>query len=405
MTTTLTRHGLRALTLAAGLFALTEPLLAQSLYGLDTGGGAGLPRVLELTGPPGGPCAYPNGPLGLPPFPTVPGLCPTPTPFIGYPTLQGDIAVNKKTDTVWVAGPLAVAEYDVFGAPLSGFATPLPGSLTSLGMDSSTGMLWLSNGTDYAGVFPGCPAPIMALGPFPVPLGAMMTDITVDGTDGSLWACFDDGRVAHFMPGAAPVCVFSALPVGLGVPLTGITYDSTTPGVGAPSKLLYVTDGPRIAKLDASASCAGGGVVPFGPSFPFPASIWPAPTGPLCGLAYAAHGTTYGSGNGPTIRYTGHSVVGGGPNMLTLSGAAPGAAAVFLDFAALCPPGVFKGLPLYTMPGILIGPIPHGGSLSIPASMPAGTPFGAEVYMQWWNKTAAGGWQNTAGLVVTASRL
>lgn len=407
MKTTLARHGLRALTLAAGLFALTEPLFAQTLYGLDTGGGVALPRVIEATGPAAGPCAYPNGPLGLPPFPTVPGACPTPGPFPGFPTLQGDVAINKKTNTVWAAGPFEVAEYDVFGTFLSGFATPLPGALTSAGMDSATGMLWLSNGIEYVGVFPGCPAPTVAMGPFPVPIGAIMTDITVDSTDGTLWACFDDGRVAHFPPGGAPFCVFSALPVGLGLPLTGIAFDSTTPGLTVGTKTLYITDGPMIARINASITCGTGVTTAAAPTFPFPVPgpIWPAPTGPLSGLAFAAHGVTFGTGTGPTIRFSGHSVVPGAANTLELAGAAPGTAAVFIDFAGLCPPGAFKGLPLFVMPGLLIGPFPHGGSLSLPASLPAGVPIGSEIYMQWWNRTATGAWENTPGLVITASLL
>ena len=65
--------------LSASLIALLEltasSAAAQTLYGVDSLGGAGSPLVLEFVGPAAsGPCGYPSGPLGPHlPFPTTIG--------------------------------------------------------------------------------------------------------------------------------------------------------------------------------------------------------------------------------------------------------------------------------------------------------------------------------------------
>jgi hypothetical protein len=396
------------LTAALALAALSLPAAAQSFYVIDALGGAGPAAVDELTGGPGpGPCAYPAGPVLTPTWPAVGGPCPGPGAIAGgWPGVGGDIAVGKLSDTVFVGGPAGIAEYDRFGMFIGGIPSPLPGPITGLGFDSSAGMLWVTNGADYAGVMPGCAGlAVPVVGPFPVPLvGSPMTDMSWDPTSGSLWGCFADGRVAHFPVGGAPVCVFSALAVGLGLPLTGIAMDTTTPGFGVPTKVVGVTDGLTIARIDVGTTCAAAGVFLAPPTFAFPTSMIPVVTGPTSGLAYAAHGTTFGTGSGPEILYKGHSVVPSA-NTISLIGASVGTAGLFLDFTALCPPLMFKGLPLHVFPAIVIGPLPHGGTATLPAALPVGTPIGVEIMAQFYNKPAGAGvpWESTPGLVLTTA--
>jgi hypothetical protein len=399
---------LNSLAASLGLIlALSAPTSAQSLYGLEAVGGAALPRAVELVGPSAGPCLYPNGPFGLPPFGAGAGACPGPAPFLGFPGPNGDIAINKVTDTVWVAGVGAIGEYDVFGGQVGGVNNPLAGAITSLGFDSAAGRLWVSDGLSYARVVPGCGGVGVDFGPVPNPAPGMITDIDWDPVTNTLWACFSTGMVANFAPGGAVICSFNAGGAGLGLPLVGLAVDTSTPnGLGIP-QLLYVTDGLQIAKFAAGASCVAGVGIPGPPTFPFPRTMWPVPGNPISGLAYAAHGVTYGAGNGPQIIFKGQSTVAAGVASVSLSGALPGSAGMFINFAGLCPPGVFRGLPLMVFPVILIGPIAHGGSLSLPVALPAGTPIGIEVHMQWFNKAGVAGapvWESTPGLVITTSR-
>ncbi|MBM3985909.1 MAG: hypothetical protein FJ296_09515 [Planctomycetes bacterium] len=90
---------LRSLGLCALVLAIASPAPAQSLYSI-TGGLPGTSIVTEFTGPPGGACAYPNGPV-LGAFPTfVPFPCPTVGATPPAPSLLGDVAHDHVMDLV-----------------------------------------------------------------------------------------------------------------------------------------------------------------------------------------------------------------------------------------------------------------------------------------------------------------
>lgn len=391
-----------ALAVAAALPANSN---AQTVYGLDALGGAGFPTVVEHTGGPGPAflCGYPSGPFGLPPFAAGPMTCIGPTPFPGFPGLMGDIAVNRTRDTVWVAGAFAMAEYTTAGVQITGLGSPLPMPLTGLGFDSVGGVLWLTDGASYMGLMPGpCGAvPLPVAGPFPNPIGPMMTDISWDGLTGTLWACFADGSVANFPPGGAPLCGFSTIGT-LPPPLTGIDLDTTTPGVSTGSQVAFVTNGPLIMRVDLTLSCVAGAAVLPPTTFTFPAGIFPVSSGPLSGLGFSDHAVTYGTGSGASIGYTGHATLGS-TNAITMSGALPGTAGLFVDLFALCPAGAFKGLPLYVLPTFIVGPFAHAGSISLPLAISGIFPVGLEMQLQWFNKAGAGVWQSSSGMVITVA--
>jgi hypothetical protein len=396
-------------TAAVALAVLTAPAHSQAVYLLDTVGGAGAPLVVHHTGGPGpGPCAYPNGPYLHPAFAATAGACPGPAGPVttGYPGLEGDIAVNQVTDRIWVAGHAEVGEYEPGGAQFGGFTNPLPGPIKGLGCDSAAGRLWITDGIEYGRVVPVCGgAPAFDIGPFPSPLTVTMTDIAWDPATATVWAAFADGTISNMVPGAPPTCVFDAKLVGLGAPLTGLDVDTTTPGFASPAQVIMATDGLQIARIDVTSACSGAGVALAPPTFAFPNALFPVAGGPVSGLAFSAQGTSFGGGSGPDIGYAGHSHVGSTHN-IHLFGALPGQAGLFLDFGALCPAPLFKGLPLHVAPLAVIGPIPHTGTvLSVPATIPATAPIGVELFLQWFNKVGPGVWQSTPGMVITTSLL
>lgn len=396
---------IRTALIGAALAALSLPSSSQTVYGIDSLGGAGLPLALEFTGGPGpaAACGYPSGPFGLPAFPAGAFACPGPGPFAAMPGLLGDIAVNRSKDSIWVAGPFAVGEYSTAGVQMSGFVNPMPMPLTGLGCDSATGILWLTDGFTYVGVMPpvcgGFPPAVF--GPFPKPIAPMMTDIAWDGGTGTLWASFADGSVVNFPIGGAPICGFSAVGL-LPPPLTGIDLDTTTPGMTSPGQMALLTNGPLIARVDLTASCGFGGAFLAPPSFAFPLPIFPVASGPLSGLGFSDHAKTYGAGSGPAIGFTGNAILGS-THSVTLSGALPGTAGLFVDLTALCPAGVFKGLPLYVFPSFIVGPLAHAGSISLPLTLTGAFPVGLEMQLQWFNKAAGGVWQNTSGMLITVA--
>jgi hypothetical protein len=401
----------RSLTgLCLTLAAFCMPAHSQTLYGLEAVAGSA-PVAVELTGGPGpGLCGYPSGPFGLPVFAASAAVCPGPAPFAGFPaSMLGDIGVNHLKDTVWIAGPMEAAEYTMSGVQIAGFMNPLAGPIRGLGVDSLAGTVWLTDGAAYVEVSTACAGlPAVVSGPFANPLASAMTDLTWDLDSLALWASFADGSVAHIPPGFAPVCVFGAPGLGLAPPLTGIAVDTTTPGVTTASKCVFVTNGTSIARVDVSASCAGFGPVLAAPSFAFPTPFMAVASGPISGLAFADHGVEFGVGSGPEIDYSGQATLGT-TNTVTLVGATPGVAGLFVDFAALCPPLTFKALPLHVFPFLIIGPISHAGAITLPLSLGPGTPVGLELYMQWFNKGlpvagAAPVWESTPAMLLTIGR-
>ena len=88
---------------------------AQSLYAIDGVGDGATPGVLEFSGPPGGACAIPDGPLLSSFLPGAGATCPGPGVFAPPPASPpaGDVAVDMSTDTIYVTdGTPLVASYD-----------------------------------------------------------------------------------------------------------------------------------------------------------------------------------------------------------------------------------------------------------------------------------------------------
>lgn len=56
---------------------------------------------------------------------------------------------------------------------------------------------------------------------------------------------------------------------------------------------------------------------------------------------------------------------------------------------------------MFVLPTLIVGPLPHAGSLSLPLAITPGLPVGLELHMQWFNKAASGGWQSSRALLLT----
>ncbi len=372
-----------ALMLAAGA------IRAQSLYTYSPGG------VIEFTGPPAGPCLYPNGPpVSI--FPPVIGPCFAPGPPV--PGL-GDVAVDPTTDTVYITDGPVIGVYTSAGVHL-GSVPPIPpfAPLTGLGLDGAGGMLWITDGFMYAGIAVPIllcgPPPLIAVGPFPVPIGPFfggpIGDIDWDPGTLSLFACDAVGLVGNFFPGpVSPPGPFGVFPVAPGPcpplagPLVGLAIDRTMPGAG----VFYVTDGLTISYLVAPG-------VPAPPTFYTTAFCYPSPVPPpLSGLAFAGRQITFGTGANnaggavPTIGSVGQSWAGNPAYSVTIAGATPGGFA-YLKYSAgsLCPPTPVVGVPLYlaaprfTAAVLVVG---VGGTATFTAPIGAAIPVGLSLDLQW----------------------
>jgi hypothetical protein len=403
---------LRACSLAAAVLCTASALPAQTLYTLTPGGPLSS-TVVQLTGPPGGACAYPNGPI-LGAFPTfVPGPCPTPGAVPPPPAgLLGDIAHSQVTDTIWVtAGPF-VTGYTPAGAPLATFPTPPPlGPLTGLGMNSAAGLLWMTDGIMVGAVVAppaGACGPVpLILPPFPSPSPGPLTDIEWDPFSGTLFGCDAAGFVTNMTVAGAvgPFAIFPAVPgcaPALVPPLTGIAVDTGTPSVLGPPLTLTVSNGFIQHRI-----VPGGGVSP--PTFYAPMPCGPLVGGPSSGICSALHGITYGVGCNtglgpvPTVAVAGNSTTPGAL-VVTLGAAPPGGLAwMIADIAPLCPAVAFKGCPMYTLPVFVFGPfpIPATGMIALPLGLPAALPIGAEAFGQWICNPPGPGWALSPGFEFT----
>jgi hypothetical protein len=401
----------RALFVPALLALVALPAGAQTLYTLTAGG-----VLSESAGPSSGPCAYPNSSYGgfltaLPhPCATVGAIPPGPL---------GDIAIDKVTDTLWATDGTIITGYSLATITVSSsFLLPpgaiLPGPLTGLGFGG--GLLWITDGTFVAGVappaFPGCGMPpAVVVPPWVVPAGVVpLSDVDYHPATGTLWASSSvGGFVSNLLVGGGfgPGGVFPATAsCALAPALTGIAVDTTRPGfLGLPTTL-YVSDGTTVAAI-----APGGVVAP--PSFHAPAACWMAAGFPSKGLAFSLHGITYGTGTDPggsvpLAFTTGQSTVPSATFGLGFIGADPTpgtVAALFVDFAALCPalPGL-GGNTIYALPTLIIGPLPViGGALTLPAALPP-TPFiGVPIFAQWIIRKGSipGAYEVGAGMAFT----
>jgi hypothetical protein len=383
---------LRLLFTATLLFLLSRAPATQSLYTFDPS-----LSVTEVTGPPSGPCLYPDGPVNSAFF-AVPGACPSPLAFAAP---LGDVAVDPVTDTIYVTDGTVVAEYSRFGAYLGAGLPPIPG-LTGLAVGG--GFLWITDGFVY-GAVPlapiACPAGALAfaVGPFPVPIaagffGGPIGDIDFEATSGSLTGVDGFGTVVSFMPAPFPVFgpygSYTVAPIGCLAPvLTGIAFDRAMPGSG----IVYVTDGAAIARMLPGAIAAP-------PTFYAPLPCVPAPTfAPIVGLAFAGRQVTYGVGADtggfppPSIGSLGQSYIGSPAYGVTLTGSVPGGLA-FLRYsgAPSCPATPVLGLPIY--PSFPLSPaatvtVGAGGTAAFSTAIPPIFPAGLSVHLQWIVLTGA----------------
>ena len=375
------------------LFSLTALLLwsvstveAQSLYTYDVAATA-----IEHTGPPGGPCAYPNGPI-VSGFPAIAGPCVAPGPAL--PPL-GDVTVDVTTNLVYVSdGPL-IGVYTTAGVHLGSHPSPLA-PITGMGVDGVAGLLWITDGIMYGALplpLPLCgPIAPFAVGPFPAPIGAFFAaplgGLDWDPITGTLWGCDFAGLVGNFFPGPAsppgPFGLFPVppLPCPLVPPLLGIAVDRA-----GPAGLIYVTDGVTVSHM-----LPGGAPAP--PTFYTPVPCYPVPAPPpVAGLAFTGHQITYGVGGNnlagpiPVIGSIGNSYPGNPAYGVTLSGATPGSVA-YLKFSmgSSCPPLPVLGVPVYiavprfTATVMVVG---GGGTAAFASPIPAAFPVGLPVHLQW----------------------
>ncbi len=369
---------------------------AQSLVVWD---GAG--AIVEFSGPPDAAvCGYPAGiPLAFPPAAGCgPGLFPVGPPAPGMP---GGVTYDAATDTIYVSDGVLVESYTAAGAFIDSFTIPAP--VFGLGFDSAVGLLWSSDGGALA--YAVAPPPVGTCGalvpfavlPFPVPLpvgAGPMSGIDWDPGTGSLLVSTLGGLVVSFLPGGAPgpfgvfpVAPSPCFPPPPALPILRIAVDRGSPfGPGH----LYVSDGLTVASV-----LPGG--LPAPPTFAFPgpggAPCFPS-AAPAVGLAFAAHGISYGAGSDPdglvppTIGATGASTTPGPLFAHTLTGAVPGGVAILaVAVASACPPIPVSGVVAHIGPPLLLlGPVLAGpaGVAVLPTPLPAGmAAIGATLYTQW----------------------
>jgi hypothetical protein len=399
---------------------LAPSAAAQTLLDLNSLGAT----VFETTGPPAA-CGYPTGPItAFFPYiaPFVP--CPIVGPVAFVPPFIGDVATNRATNTIWVTDGFIFTEYvgsgAAYGTPVRSFPLPpglaVPGPIT--GMDvvlppfAAAPMLLVTDGAFVAGIVPppapGCVLPAIAVPGFPLPGAGPITDLAWSPNTGSFWVCNLVGVVSNWLlPAGAPgpggaFPVAPGPPCGLIPPLTGIAVDVSTPNAfGSPIEI-YATDGVTVARFSI------GGVPGPVPTFYSPLACFPAGTPPLNGIGFSLHPIAYGIGTDPTglpvpvMAATGQSCTPSGPMTLTLAGAAPGACALFYSLGAACAPIPFLGGNLlYLTPPLFgpIGPFPEAGAFALPFAVPAGSPVGASIYLQWIVVKAGGaGFQASNGI-------
>jgi hypothetical protein len=398
------------------LAALAAAPSAQTIYGV-MGANA---TVIEMSGPPAGMCAYPDGPIASSFNYAQAAICagnPVPAAMeVGPGNVQvGDVAVDREKNIVYVNDNDSIAAYDAAtGMMLEHFTTAFLGlgvPLTGLGFDATTGWLWITDQNDYAACEPdGSCTPIVQLLATAPPAGlGVLGDIDMDPQTGELWVCDDMGQVARFPVGGGAftnllnVAGAGAACGGLGATLTGLCMDASENAT-----VLAVTDGPRVARFSV-VGFAAIGVPPS--SFAFPSTCWPNPgNNPLQGLAYAAHAVTYGPGP-LVLDVEGQSTL---PGFITLvgQGGPAGVAWLLFDFASVCPPINLLGQQLVLPLGAgwgFIGPLPWAGgaaALTLPGALPAAgvVPYDLSLYLQAY-MLSGGGWLASNGVSFTTARL
>ena len=380
---------LAGLTLAAG------SAQAQTLLGYDS---AGMIVDEFHGGPSSALCGYPSGPK-VGGFVVLPGVCPAPVPVAPGPGAPGGIAYDSMADIAFVSDGFLIGAYTMGGLLTDSFASPMP--VFGMGFDPGTGLLWCTDGGGLAYALavppPGtCGGPTaLAVPPFPIPGPGPFSDIDWDPASGSLFACDLGGMITNFMPGGGPgpfgIYPNSGAGIPLGAPLVGLTVDDASPfGPGH----LYVTDG-----FMTEAILPGGAPAP--PTFTVPFPAFPNP-GLYNGLAFAAHGVSYGTGfdpdglAAPVSTTFGASTTPSATFGHTLTSAVGGGLAVLvLGTTPACPTIPILGTPSYLVPfgpilTVATVPVPATGTVVLPTPLPAGLVPGTTLYDQWFILKPAG---------------
>ncbi len=378
---------------------------SQTLYGSD----GGAQTLWEFTTTPGGLCPAPN-PLSLSCNYRV-SMCGVTGPLpVPAGSLNGDVAVNCATDTVYVTDGFVIGEYvgdSPCGSPppctpnnLFRIPTVLAGAgfgpITGMGMDETGTLsgavptLYITDGKMLAGIQPPtttCGLSTLVFGPciVPNPFGVPFTDLTWDPLSTSLWAC-DVAGFVHQIQNCLVTASFNATALcGLGTTLTGVAFDvGSGRALSAGGPALYVTDGISVSYLDLFGAAAA-------PTFYSPVTCTPAPA-PLNGLAYASHGVSYGFPRVSARCGTfGQSCAPGPTFGLEYSGVPQGLLTVLIINTSfpgpgyLCPPLPGLGTLFWVDPTgfvLVLGPSAPACT-ALPLPIPAAAPTGLNVFFQF----------------------
>jgi hypothetical protein len=415
---------------------------SQTIVGFDATVGSGSGFEFDTgTGVSVGCGSFPFGSTWL--ATAFPPSCAPPGPALGaLPTppasILGDVAVDHLKDIYFLTDGLVIEEFLgslAFGfgtSPLNSYALPvIPtgsgtlGPLTGMGFDSFTGMLWVTDGADVAGLTPAtgsliCLPPFVAVPAFPHGLGAgvVLTDITSDPFTGTFWVCDTAGSIHNMLPGGGfgPGGTIAAGVCGpLAGPLQGIAYDLSTPAApglttASAVPVVYVTDGVGVVEaIDLTTGAAAA------PTFTRSGGCLPLPL-TTNGLAYGGRGSWWGSSPTPgplaSVWSYGHSSTPGPSFGLGVSSFTTGdplwlAWAVNAPGGFLCPSIPVQGTVLHVdVFAAVSGLVPLGttvaGTSGYPLPVPVGAPIGTQVYLQFFANGGPGaGWQGTTPLVAT----
>ncbi len=427
--------------------ALCAPLGAQTLYMMDSISGV----VVHQSSRPGtGVCAQPD-PLGLTPWSySVPPPCGgTPPVLVAGGVSDGDVAVDRLTDLVYVTDGLAIGEFHGDPACDSGIppgtilntytippipSAPSPGGalglLRGMGIDPVAGILWISDGYAIAGLSGfgapagSCPTLVLAVAAFaPQPLLPgfnSISDLTWDPVSGSLWITdigtdsVDVGYVHNITVTGASITTHlivgfltSAGTCSTHHLVLGIAFDLATPN-GTSPPAFYVADAfGRIAYVDAtSAPLVIADTAPSTFYTPEPCGF--SETLFVTGLAYSSGGITYGTPEDVMqISSFGQSTSPSTTFGIEVSNSPPNSQQILVaGFDYACPGPVVKGTSLWVglgPPPAIILPLPSlpPDCTSILTPLPANIPAGVSIFVQVVAMSGGTAVDSTQGLEFT----
>jgi hypothetical protein len=391
---------LRLTSISVTPLSLCGSLAAQRLVGYAPGG-----FVDEFASPLGGACSGPSDPV----FTITLGgtLCFLALPGFGG-GISGDVGVDTLSDTYWVTDGFSLAEYASStsvtpGLPIAvynGAYGALVPPLTGLGIDTTGGLIWATDGlTCQAFTKPAtgglCLPPLAPLASFAcrVTPGVPVTDVEWDATTGLLW--FVDATGSVFSRNTLGALVngawASSVCLPFGPPKQGLAVDPAAGALGSALNPLVYTAKTNTISYDEYSI---GPATLSGKVYDTAALCLPAP-GPLNGLAAVHRPNHYGTSSicipSPNleINTVGQSVGGNAAFEITVSGAPVTALAVLLyAFAPSCPSVAipFHGctLDFWLSPGVFQSaamPPLAGGASAFPVPIPTSW-VGLSVYVQ-----------------------